>query len=1016
MSHTVRRAAAAAQLALLCTLVSCRDLPTEPADVGSRAIRQLVGCRVEVATGQTLCQQLAPDGRPAGPASMNLIPDAQWMVEAQPGAYTPADSTYRMNLRLTNDTEATLGTPDGVQTTGIKVFLPVHPMGYTGRQPGDASDPYGMLIPPIQNTNTWVRARNHDGVSAFTAADQPFWEYPQMLAPWETSGWKEWQFTVDPSVSYFYFAVSIFALAQGEQAVPADAPMSWLVPEDSVATLFSGPNLIRRHPRMSGPYPRSVVAVVFTETASAEERQAAVNGVGGVVIGGNGAHYYVLVHEGADPVWSAVDALAPLPQVEAASPVMYNVATAYRRPNNQAGWQRADWQIHPDSARGQNWGPEAIAAPSAWGCETGSDSVKVAVIDLTPNHALAVSSVLHGPGDTGTGITGIMWKADALVTDASRGGTLPALDTVAGKIVSPVIDSMIVDLRTAITTRRVSVINLSQAIRYVDSAGNDRNPIVGDTADINAAKGFADFWWPILRKMENDAGHHPLYVIAAGNYSGADASYSGYPQLRSKPGFGSRVLVVAAHEQSHTGSTWAMWSGSSTGGDIAAPGDNLVVPGYSFPVPGTSLAAPHVAGIAGLLLSQDPKRTPQTVRSMILTGAARGGRTAGGHPIANAYESLKRGAEEPGAPLCGNRVWSQGAQIYAQRGTGDPEAIGPADAGLVGDVLMQHGGRGILYNSTVGGGKALLRQSDGTWAVGPIPADYNTQIGGSTWSVRQYAHTPADTIVWIYDATVNNNNWWRSPTATQVNVPVVREYAGGPGPQVLGYLPVPNLPEPEQRVCVEKTTGGFCTFYQLPGRYWLFRVAYPQAYQPLLITVTGLQTVFADSTPWIACTRDPSLLCRKARSDFQWTASRVYRMPLSGGTPQLVDSIPATILWMGQSEAPGSDELVMGSGHWTNVSWFDPDTRSQGPLESEVRDCVVEYRSLSAFATVSQKIDNPIACGWSSLTQAANHGNGGFSPDRAPAPPPADGGTGDPRREARIRIQDLLAAPAGRRR
>ena len=993
MHRRKRWVAGAVPFAVLSVLAACKDLPTDSAPA-PKPIQNLVGCRVEVATGHTVCEPLSPDGKPVG-ASLNVIADAQWMVQTEAGAYTPADSTYRFNLRVTNDTEETLGTIDGTQATGLKVFLPVRVMGYA-RQPGNTSDPYGILIPPIQNTNNTVHARNPDGVASFTAADQPYWHYPEMLQPWETTGWKEWQFTVDPGVAYFYFAVSIFTHAAGEQPVASSAPETWLIPGDSVDQLFSRQNLILVHPRMSGPYPRNVVAVAFHPTATQEERQAAIDHVEGRVLGGDGAHYYVLVAQGAEPVWRAVDQLGKLPQVEAASPLPFALEAAYLRPNNGAGWQRGDWEVHPDSARGANWGPEAIAAPSAWGCETGSSSVGVAVIDLTPNHARAVSGVLGDPGNSGSGITGIMWNHDLLVTDASRGGVVG----IAARS-----DTMIHDLRRAIRDKRVSVINLSQAAMYVDTANNPRPPVVGDTADINAARAFADFWWRRLREIENAAGHHPLYVIAAGNYYGVDASYSGFPQLRAKPSFGSRVIVVAAHDSVRTGSSWALWSGSSTGADIAAPGANLPVPGYVGSQQGTSLAAPHVAGIAGLLFSQAPTRTPSRVRDYILQGATRGGRTAGGFPIANAYESLKRGAENTGAPLCGNRVWAEGAQIYAQRGSGK-EAIGPADGGLVGDLLTQHGGRAILYNSTSGGGKALLRQNDGTWALGAIPPDYNQQIGGATWSERAYAHTPADSLVGLNVSTLNNNQWWR--TGSQVQVPVILQYLqnGAVSQKQLGTLTVRNLPTPETSMCVERTTGGFCTYRVYAGRYWVSRVAYPQAYQPVLITMTPLDLAFADSTPWIACTRDPSLMCRTSRTDYTWSHTHVYRMPLSGGTATLVDSLPRPVLWMGQTEAPGSDSLVMGSGRWIVESWFDPNIRASTTTRSEVEECGIQYRSLGTFATVAHDIVNAITCDFTSLTTAANHGLGSFAPVRAPEP--GGGGTSAAPGETRVRIEDMM--------
>ncbi|HEX8832229.1 MAG TPA: hypothetical protein VF705_13730, partial [Longimicrobium sp.] len=381
-------------------LLSCKDTPTTspgPLESGGRVVGSLVGCRVEVATGQAQCERLAPNGKPLGQLKPVLIPDAQWMVETQPGAYTPADSTYRLSLRITNDTQNSLGTPDGVQVSGLKVFLPVRVMGYMGRQPGDTSDPYGILVPPMQNINNSVQARNPDGYESFTAPSQPYWRYAEILQPGATSQWKEWKFTLNPAVSYFYFAVSVFTRVPGEVAVPAQPPFGWTIPADSVDAMFAFGNLLIQHPRMSGPYPRNLVMVAFAPGATADEKQAAIEQAGGKVVGGDGVYYFVKVSNGTEPVWWASDKLSALSQVEAAHPFIMGGVPAYRRPNNGTGWARADWQVHPDSAHGSNWAPEAIAAPSAWGCETGSSAFPVAVVDYEQAHGQQVAAIIGNP-------------------------------------------------------------------------------------------------------------------------------------------------------------------------------------------------------------------------------------------------------------------------------------------------------------------------------------------------------------------------------------------------------------------------------------------------------------------------------------------------------------------------------------------------------------------------------------------------------------------------------------------
>src|SRR5688500_3048596 len=112
-------------------------------------------------------------------------------------------------------------------------------------------------------------------------------------------------------------------------------------------------------------------------------------------------------------------------------PFVMGETTAYLRPENTTGWKRANWEIHPDSGRGLNWAPEAISAPSAWGCEIGKSSARLAVIDQEPWHARYVGGVLGNPGNDTTRTAGIIWGGSLVVNDASRDSTVlnPGLRT-----------------------------------------------------------------------------------------------------------------------------------------------------------------------------------------------------------------------------------------------------------------------------------------------------------------------------------------------------------------------------------------------------------------------------------------------------------------------------------------------------------------------------------------------------------------------------------------------------------
>jgi hypothetical protein len=114
------------------------------------------------------------------------------------------------------------------------------------------------------------------------------------------------------------------------QQVPAKAPTKH--PDalfDSLGTVMS--------PTGHGsPWVRSIVGVAFKASASQKDRQAAVESIGGVVVGGyrleaDDGEYFVRIRgaEFADLV-AALDALRRLPQVDFAAPVIENALSGGR--------------------------------------------------------------------------------------------------------------------------------------------------------------------------------------------------------------------------------------------------------------------------------------------------------------------------------------------------------------------------------------------------------------------------------------------------------------------------------------------------------------------------------------------------------------------------------------------------------------------------------------------------------------------------------------------------------------
>ncbi|HUK57063.1 MAG TPA: S8 family peptidase [Nitrospiria bacterium] len=170
------------------------------------------------------------------------------------------------------------------------------------------------------------------------------------------------------------------------------------------------------------------------------------------------------------------------------------------------------------------------------------------------------------------------------------------------------------------------------------SVGNEIRAI--DYAIQNGARVInASFGAPGLSSSEEDAIRAAneagvVFVAAAGNDSSNNDSFPIYPASFDLP----NVISVAATDWNDRLSSVSNFGKNTV--DVAAPGDCIysttptggvftlrnhisclgavkILPLYGF-ITGTSMAAPHVAGVAGMLLAQNPNLSPAGVRATIL--------------------------------------------------------------------------------------------------------------------------------------------------------------------------------------------------------------------------------------------------------------------------------------------------------------------------------------------------------------------------------------------------------------
>lgn len=314
-------------------------------------------------------------------------------------------------------------------------------------------------------------------------------------------------------------------------------------------------------------------------------------------------------------------------------------------------WAELDYVVHTfeqpnDPLFGSQWHLSRIQASAAWDVTHGSRNVIIAVVDTGANYGhpdlrdklIQGYDFVNNDSDArddhghGTHVSGIA----AAVTNNSVG--------VAGVCW----ECIIMPVKALSSTGSGTHWAIANAVTWAaDNGARVINMSLGGPYHSTTLQSAMDYAW----------SNGVVLVAAAGNSSTSVVNYpAGY----------SSVMAVAATDQNDNRASFSNYGSWIS---VAAPGVSILstVSSNQYSAwSGTSMASPVVAGIAGLLVSQDPSRTPQQVRALIEQNA---------DPVSG---QLGSGRVNAGRALAGGPVVTPGP-TSTRTPTATPPVVGPTE-------------------------------------------------------------------------------------------------------------------------------------------------------------------------------------------------------------------------------------------------------------------------------------------------------------------------------------------------
>ncbi len=294
-------------------------------------------------------------------------------------------------------------------------------------------------------------------------------------------------------------------------------------------------------------------------------------------------------------------------------------------------------EIPDDTHYGLQWALPRIGAPAAWDATGSAADVVVAVIDtgVQTTHPDLASRIWQNPGeipgngldDDGNGrvddVAGWNFHDETNVVYSAADGDSHGTH-VAGTIAARRGNGAGV-AGVADNVRLMPLKFLKPGGGYTSDAIIAIQYAVAEGADvINASWGGETYSQPLCDAIQL-AGDAGVLVVAAAGNGGADGIGDDNDAAPSWPANcpATNLVSVAATTPSDGLAGFSNFGAGSV--DIGAPGQDVLstIPGNAYGYKsGTSMAAPHVSGVAALVLGMHPGLAPWQVKAAITGGGA----------------------------------------------------------------------------------------------------------------------------------------------------------------------------------------------------------------------------------------------------------------------------------------------------------------------------------------------------------------------------------------------------------